>query len=97
MEIQAMETDHERVRKILERDFLEAIQRRDAAAFHFHDVSRDIPSGLPHPDGKQRIYNASREYSAALQELSHALKRLTDFRTLGIVPDDLKRDDQNKT
>jgi hypothetical protein len=89
-----METDYERVRKILERDFLDAVQRRDSASFRFQDVTRDIPSGLPHPDGKQRIYSASRQYSASLQELSRALKRLTDFREHRIVPEDLNRDTQ---
>jgi hypothetical protein len=90
------ESNHERVRIILEQEFLNAVKRRDLASFRFNDASTDIPSGLPHPDGKQRIYNASREYSAALHELSHALKRLTDFRELGIVPKDLKLDSQEK-
>jgi len=84
------ETDYERIRVILEHQFLEAIKRRDLASFRFQDVSNHIPSGLPHPDGSQRIYNASKEYSASLQELSRALKRLTDFREFGIVPEDLK-------
>jgi len=85
-----MESDCERVRIILEQEFLEAIKRRDLASFRFSDATRDIPSGLPHPDGKQRIYSTSREYSAALNELIRALKRLTDFRDRGIVPEDLK-------
>jgi hypothetical protein len=84
------ESNHERVRIILEQEFLEALQRRDFASSRFGEVNQDIPSGLPHPDGKQRIYRASREYSAALQELSRALRRLTDFREHGIVPEDLK-------
>ena len=91
------EANHEQIRMMLEKEFLDAVKRRDLASFRFTDVSTDIPSGLPHPDGKQRIYNASREYSAALQELSHALKRLTDFRELGIVPEDPKLDGQEKS
>ena len=85
-----MESDCERVRIILEQEFLEAIKRRDLASFRFSDATRDIPSGLPNPDGKQRIYNASKEYSAAQMELTRALRRLTDFRERRIVPEDLK-------
>jgi len=84
------ESDHARVRIILEQEFLQAVQRRDFASARFTEVSTDIPSGLPHPDGKQRIYNASRAYSVSLQELSRSLNRLTEFREHGIVPDDLK-------
>jgi len=84
------ESDHERVRIILEQEFLESVKRRDLASFRFQDANKDIPSGLPHPDGTQRIYNASEEYSASLHDLSRALKRLTDFREFRIVPEDLK-------
>jgi len=86
-----MEADYERVRIILEEQFREAIQRRDEASFRFTNVNQHIPSGLPHSDGKQRIYNASREYSAAQQILLRALRRLTDFRERGIVPEDLNK------
>ena len=87
------ESDHERVRRVLEQEFLDALQRRDLASFRFSEVSKDVPSGLPHPDGKQRIYNASREYSAALREVSRTLTRLIDFRENGIAPKDLKPPD----
>jgi len=35
------ESDHERVRKILEREFLEAVDRRDLASFSFNAVTKD--------------------------------------------------------
>jgi len=82
---------------ILEQECLEAIHRRDLASSQFAEVNRDIPSGFPHPDGKQRIFSASRKYSAALRELSCALKRLTDFKDLGIVPEDLKSDGREES
>jgi hypothetical protein len=85
-----MEIDQERVRLVLEEQFRDAISRRDLASFRFTEVSRDIPSGLPYPDGTQRIYNAGREYSAAVKNLSRALLRLTDFRERGTVPEDLR-------
>ena len=48
------------------------------------------PSGLPHPDGVQRIKNASDELSIARKEMTRAYARLTDYVERGIVPEDLK-------
>ena len=49
-----METDYQRVRRILEEQFQATVKVRDIAAATFAEVNRDIPSGLPHPDGIQR-------------------------------------------
>lgn len=48
------------------------------------------PSGPPHPDGVQRITNASNELSVARKEMVRAYARLTDYVERGIVPEDLK-------
>ena len=85
-----METDYQRVRRILEEQFYEAVRRRDLTSAVFNEVSRDIPSGLPHPDGTQRIGNASRDFSHALKEVNRAVQRISDFQIRGIVPEDLK-------
>jgi hypothetical protein len=53
-------------------------------------VSSDIPSGLPQPDGVQRIHNASRKLTAARDEMMKAHKRMRDYMEHGIVPEDLK-------
>jgi ABC-type hemin transport system ATPase subunit len=42
-----------------------AKQARKQAVKRFNEVIRDIPSGLPHPDGSERILNASRELTEA--------------------------------
>ena len=57
----------------------------------FIAVMGDVPSGLPHPDGTQRIHNASRELSAARKEVMKAHTRLNEFFGRGIIPEDLKR------
>jgi hypothetical protein len=85
-----MENDYQRVRRTLTQEFDAAVKRRDAAAALFDEVRRDAPSGLPHPDGTQRIANASRDYSAALQEVARAAQRIADFQIRGMVPDDIK-------
>jgi hypothetical protein len=57
----------------------------------FEAVVADVPSGSPHPDGTQRIHNASRKLSAARQEMMRAYERLHDFLIRGIIPEDLKK------
>ena len=42
----------------------------------FSDVVKDIPSGIPVPDGAMRIRNAGQEKAAAQAELQSALDRL---------------------
>jgi hypothetical protein len=89
-----METDYQRIRRILAEQFEAAVKHRNIASARFDEVRKDIPSGLPHPDGTQRIANASAEYVAALRDVGRAVQRIADFQTRGIVPDDLK--DMNK-
>ena len=88
-----METEYQRIRGILEEQFSAALERRDSAAAQFRQVSNDIPSGLPHPDGSLGIANASAAYSAALRDVSRAVQRIADFQIRGIVPQDLQPED----
>jgi len=88
------EMEH-RVRTILMRNLLQATVRANAASEEFSDVMGDIPSALPHPDGTQRIHNASRELSAARKEVMWAHTRLNDFLSRGIIPEDLKQGSGN--
>jgi len=43
------ESDHERVRNILEQEFFEAVQRRDFVLFRFEEVTKDILAGCRIP------------------------------------------------
>jgi len=90
MAVDLIETRHDRIHRILEEEFHAAVKRRDAASAYFDEVRRSVPSGLPHPDGTQRITNASRGYSAALDGLTRAVLRVTHFEVTGVIPDDLK-------
>ena len=76
---------------ILKHDVTEATERAHAASDAFEAIVADVPSGLPHPDGTQRIHNASRTLSVARQEMMRAHERLHDFLTSGIIPEDLKK------
>ena len=92
MSAQFMDTDHQRIHRILEEQFQAAVKRRDIAAACFDEIRKVVPSGLPQPDGTQLIANASSEYSAALSALSRAALRVTNFQVSGIIPEDLKED-----
>ena len=80
----------EQVRRLLTEERIVATARTNAALREFNDVMGHFPSGLPYPDGTQRIQNASRKLIAARKEMGRADNRLNDYLGRGIVPDDLK-------
>lgn len=82
--------DHIRVHEILKDEFETAKRQMNLASQRFNEVVRDIPSGLPHPDGTQRIHNVSRELADAREKLAAAIARLNDFVSREVVPEDLK-------
>jgi hypothetical protein len=84
-----METEQDRVSRILQRQLQTALQRRKRASLAF-DGACAACALLPHPDGAQQIQNTSKELSAALEALTLAVKRRTDYLLTKIPPDDLK-------
>ena len=79
------------IQTILVDEIVEATARANRASRDFLEVMGHIPTGFPHPDGSQRIHNASRELSMARKDLMRAHAALDDFLKTGIVPEDLKR------
>jgi len=79
------------IRTSLQREFLAATERAREAAESFDAVMTAIPSGTPHPDGVQRIHNASRAVSLARVEMMKAHNRLNNYLSRRIGPQDLKR------
>jgi hypothetical protein len=86
-----MEPEQERVSRILKQQLKDAMERRRLASLAFQEVTL-APSGLPHPDGTQRVMNASKAYSAALRNVTEAVKRRSAYIVTGITPDDLTRE-----
>jgi hypothetical protein len=80
----------EQIRARLFQALIDATARSNAAVKMFDDVMITTPSGMPHPDGVQRIKNASREVALSRTELMIAHNRLNDFLSRGTVPEDLK-------
>jgi len=70
---------------------LETTAKKSEAFTKFQAVTGHFPSGLPHPDGVQRIRNASKELALARKEMQRAYTRWNDYLNTGIVPEDLKR------
>jgi len=78
------------IRAALVRRIIDATVQANAASSSFSEVTNQIPSGLPHSDGVQRIKNASHALFIARKEMATAHNRLNDFLSRGIVPEDLR-------
>src|SRR5436190_612448 len=59
----------------LMKDLADATMRADAASDEFLAVVTEIPSGMPHPDGVQRIKNVSSRLRTARQQMGNAQAR----------------------
>ncbi len=84
-------TAEQNIRTRLLQELLEATARSSEAAREFDAVLGRFPGGLPHPDGAQRIKNASQNLTIARKALMKAHNRLSDYHDRGIVPEDLKQ------
>ena len=79
----------EKVRNQLQQELKDATERAATASAAFLTVTSQVPSGLPHPDGTQRIRNISHELAFARTALMRAHARLDEFLVSGIAPEDL--------
>ena|SRR5689334_1040870 len=78
------------VRQRLTQEVLETTANKAEAFRKFEAIMLHSPSALPHPDGVQRIKNASHELSLARKQMARAYERLGNYLDRGIVPEDLK-------
>jgi hypothetical protein len=79
----------QQIRSTLLQDIIELTARVEEATEDFNSAMQ-IPSGLPHPDGVQKIKNASNRLSIARKELMRAHSRI-DEHCSGSGPEDLKQ------
>ena len=84
-------TAEQRIRSRLLQEVLEATARTSEASREFDAVMGQFPSGLPHPNGAQRVQSASQNLTVARKALMKAHNRLNAYHDHGIVPEDLKR------
>jgi hypothetical protein len=81
----------QQVRATLLQNVFELTARNEQAMEEFETATGQIPSGLPHPDGVQRIKNASAKLATARQELMKAHRRLDEHIHRGSVPEALRQ------
>jgi hypothetical protein len=62
--------------KELKQQLRVARNAQQEAVKRFKEIVRDIPSGLPHPDGSDRIRNASRELTETHNRMVALLVKL---------------------
>lgn len=72
-------------------DVAETTARAEAASSEFQELVRSVPTGVPHPDGAQRIHQASHNLANARKDLTHAQSRLDSFLRSGVIPEDLTK------
>src|SRR5437868_13945616 len=71
------------IQTILIDEIVQATARVNRAYRDFLEVMGHIPTGFPHPDGSQRIHNASGELAKARKDLVRAHAALDDFLKTG--------------
>lgn len=76
--------------EILRAEVDRASQEYAKAKQNFWHISADVPTGLPHPDGRQRIENASHAQTSAMIAYTRALRRFNEFLLNGTIPEDLR-------
>ena len=74
------------IRLALIQDLVDATVREKAASDEFDTVIGQFPCGMPHPDGSDRIQNASLKLITARKEMRRAHSRLNDFLDRRIIP-----------
>jgi len=83
--------ERERILRMLRAELAAAQHRREDASERFDTMIREVPSGIPHPDGSERIRQIASEYGRTQAEAAAAFGRLNDFLIHGKVPPDLER------
>jgi len=60
-----------------------ALAAQKIAVKNFREMIREIPSGLPHPDGRNRILKTSRELAKAQSAVVNVLVKLNKISLNG--------------
>ena len=81
--------DKQTLVEILRSEVDRANQEYVRAKQSFSNVCSDAPSGIPHPDGKQRIELAARAQTSAMAAYAKALHRFNQLILDGVIPEDL--------
>jgi hypothetical protein len=78
--------EKEQILQRLRDDLQKAREHRNEAARRFHEITDQVPTGIPYPDNVDRIKAASQEYASAIQAVEEASKAQSDFLLYGMIP-----------
>jgi hypothetical protein len=67
----------------------DARERRNLASTALDAILKSAPSGIPHPDGAERVRQASQKWAQAQNAFTEALWDLQQFTLRGVVPQNL--------
>lgn len=81
---------HQDIGRRLAQDLDDARHEYDRAKVRFDAIMREVPCGLPHPDGSLRLQQAGRESRRALELYTKAVDRYSNFLLHGAIPEDLE-------
>ena len=80
------------MRETLKAQLQQAQLEYEATLRSFDRIIKELPSGIPQPDGSLRIHKAGQASTSALQNYRSALKRFSEFTLHGRLPADLPPD-----
>lgn len=83
--------EYQNILQALNRESTAARLEWERATESFDALVQEVPSGLPHPDGVQRVHNASRELSLAREKFTTSTRRIGKFIVHREVPEDMKK------
>jgi hypothetical protein len=86
-----MESEKDRVRRVLHEQLKEAIAQRKRASLAFRCIPSG-PNGLIHPEVTQQFRNATREHSQALRNVARLIRLRAQHIVTGIMLEALKKD-----
>jgi hypothetical protein len=81
--------DNLHIEECLKADLDKARAEYQAARVEFQSLVKDLPTGIPQPDGELRVRQTAAASRAALQRYRDALMRFTEYCLSGTVPKDL--------
>ena len=81
---------HPDIGRRLAQDLDHARREYDRTKVRFDVIMREVPSGIPHPDGTLRLQQAGKESRRALELYTKAVDRYSNFLLHGTIPEDLE-------
>jgi hypothetical protein len=78
------------IQRRLMKELSDAQSAYHAANTRFHMLVKEVPSGIPAPDGPRRIWEAGVESRVSLEKYTRAMKRYSEFALYGTIPEDLR-------